>query len=142
MRRHLPVLLLYAANYYALTRVLSLQLVIQYLIPKKKHKKSLTFFSKYDFLKKSDIRENRLNSELSSSKELTKKRSIKGLSYLRIKNKGKLVTGNINLNSISSKFDQLKCLVEGNIDILFVTETVVDESFHTKQFIDGFSKTY
>ena len=52
------------------------------------------------------------------------------------------MTGNINLNSISSKFDQLKCLVEGNIDILFVTETVVDESFHTKQFIDGFSKTY
>ena len=32
--------------------------------------------------------------------------------------------------------------MEGNIDILFVTETVVDESFHTNQFIDGFAKTY
>ena len=41
---------------------------------------------------------------------------------LRIKNKDKLAIGNISLNSISSKFDQLKLLAEGNIDILVVTK--------------------
>ena len=51
--------------------------------------------------------------------------------------------GNININSISSKFDQLKLLVEGNIDILVVTESIIDKIFPTNQFlIDGFAKTY
>ena len=49
----------------------------------------------------------------------------------------------ININSISNKFEQLKIIIRGNIDILVVTETKLDESFPTAQFlIDGFSEPY
>ena len=109
-----------------------------------KYKKIINFSSSNDSLNNidSNIGENELNSEPSSSEDRMKKRNIKS-SYLRIKNKGNLVIGNININSISSKFDQLKLLVEGNIDILVVTESIIDESFPTNQFlIDGFAKTY
>ena len=42
----------------------------------------------------------------------------------------KLIFGNFNINSISSKFDQMKVLLQGNIDILVLTETKLDSSFH------------
>ena len=47
------------------------------------------------------------------------------------------------MNSISGKFDQLKALVTGNIDILVITESKLDSSFPNAQFmIDGFSEPY
>ena len=51
--------------------------------------------------------------------------------------------GNININSIYYTFDQLKLLVKGNIDILVITDGLIDESFPTSQFpSDSFAKTY
>ena len=51
--------------------------------------------------------------------------------------------GNLNINSISSKFDQLKVLVQGKLDILVVTETKLDSSFPKGQFmIEGFLEPY
>ena len=65
------------------------------------------------------------------------------LSSLRIKNVNKLIIGHLNINSLSSKFEQLKELVTNNIDILVLTETKLDASFPTEQFlINGFSKPY
>ena len=47
------------------------------------------------------------------------------------------------MNSISGKFEQLKLLVPGNIDVLVITETKLDDTFPTAQFsIDGFSIPY
>ena len=47
------------------------------------------------------------------------------------------------MNSISGKFEQLKTLVTGNVDILVITESKLDPSFPDAQFImEGYSKPY
>ena len=62
---------------------------------------------------------------------------------LRVKNYNKVIIGNLNINSICNKFEQLKIFIQGNIDILIVTETKLDDSFPTSQFfIEGYSQPY
>ena len=53
----------------------------------------------------------------------------------KIDNVNNLVIGSININSIRNKFDQLKLLVNNNVDILIIEETKIDETFPTGQFI-------
>ena len=49
----------------------------------------------------------------------------------------------LNINSINNKFDQLKLIIEDNIDVLVLTETKLDSSFPTSQFlIDGFTTPF
>ena len=51
--------------------------------------------------------------------------------------------GNLNIKSISNKFDQLKLFVQGEVDDLIVTETKLDSTFPTSQFvIDVYSEPY
>ena len=57
------------------------------------------------------------------------------LKYIRIRNYNKIIIGSLNINSIANKFDQLKIIIQGNIEILIVTETKLDTSFPTSQFI-------
>ena len=65
------------------------------------------------------------------------------LSDLRLKSKNKLLIGHLNINSLSFKFDQLKGIVQGKLDILVLTETKLDSSFPTRQFIiPGFSRPF
>ena len=60
-----------------------------------------------------------------------------------IKNVNRLVIGNLNINSIARKFDQLKAIIQGHVDILIVVETKLDSTYPTSQFlIDGYSKPY
>ena len=47
----------------------------------------------------------------------------------------RLVIGNLNINSISNKFDQLKLFFQGEVDIFIVTETKMDLNFPTSQFM-------
>ena len=55
----------------------------------------------------------------------------------------RIIIATLNINSIRNKFDQLKLSIIGNIDILVVTETKIDHTFSTNQFmIDGFSEPY
>ena len=55
----------------------------------------------------------------------------------------RLLIGNLNINSISIKFDQLKFFVRGKVDILVITETKLGTTFPTSQFlIEGYSKPY
>ena len=55
----------------------------------------------------------------------------------------RLLIGNLNINSISNKFDQLKLLVRGKVDILVITETKLDSTFPTSQFlIESYSEPY
>ena len=52
----------------------------------------------------------------------------------------KIIVGQLNINSIRNKFDFLAQQVKGNIDILMISETKLDESFPVGQFlIDGYS---
>ena len=55
----------------------------------------------------------------------------------------KLIIGNLNINSIPEKFDQLKVLISKNIDILLViTETKLDSTFPVTQFLIEGYKSY
>ena len=55
----------------------------------------------------------------------------------------RLIIGNVNINSISNKFNQLKLFVQGKVDILIVTETKLGSTFPTSQFvIDGYNEPY
>ena len=54
-----------------------------------------------------------------------------------------LLIGNLNINSISNKFDQLKLLVRSKVDIFVITEIKLDSTFPTSQFlIEGYNKPY
>ena len=53
---------------------------------------------------------------------------------LRIRNLNKIVVGHLNINSIRNKFNFLAHQVKGNIDILMISETKLDESFPPSQF--------
>ena len=65
------------------------------------------------------------------------------LKKVRLKNPKNLIIGNQNINSISRKFNQLKCLITNRVDILVLTETKLDETFITCRFlIDGFSSPF
>ena len=62
------------------------------------------------------------------------------LKNLKIKNSNRLVFGNLNINTIDNKFEQLKHIIKNSVDILVVTETKLDSSIPNGQFsIDGFA---
>ena len=62
------------------------------------------------------------------------------LNKLKLKNIDRLVIGHLNINSLPSKFFQLKSIIEKNVDILVITETKLYSSFPSSQFkIEGFS---
>ena len=47
----------------------------------------------------------------------------------------KITLGTLNINSMRSRFDQLKCLRQGKVDILVLTESKLNSSFPTNQFL-------
>ena len=57
------------------------------------------------------------------------------LKSLRTRNLNKIVVGHLNINSVRNKFDFLAHQVKGNIDILMISETKLDESFPPGQFL-------
>ena len=55
----------------------------------------------------------------------------------------RLVIGNLNINCISNKFDKLKLIIQGKIDILVITKNKADSTFPLNQFtIQGYAKPY
>ena len=65
------------------------------------------------------------------------------LENLKLKNNHRLVIGNLNINSISNKFDNLISIIQGKMDTLVITETKTDSTFPLNQFaIQGYSKPY
>ena len=63
---------------------------------------------------------------------LTKSNS--NLHQVRINNPSRIIFGQINVNSIRNKFQQLICIADNEIDILMVSETKLDDTFPTSQF--------
>ena len=69
--------------------------------------------------------------------------AVNMLKAMRLSNINKLIVGSLNINSISGKFEQLKTVINGNIDILLVVETKLDATFPESQFvIEGYSAPY
>ena len=63
------------------------------------------------------------------------------MEYLKLKNNHRLVIGNLNNYSLSNKFDKLKLIIQGKIDILLMAETKTDSTFPLNKFaIQGYSK--
>ena len=61
------------------------------------------------------------------------------LKNMRLSTKNKLLIAHLNINSIRNKIEALKCVVSGNIDILIIAETKIDDTFPTNQFcIEGY----
>ena len=69
--------------------------------------------------------------------------SFSKIKELRIGNANKVITGNLNINSIRNKFEQSKETALKYIDTFVVTETKLDETFlDSLLLMDGFSKPY
>ena len=62
------------------------------------------------------------------------------LENLKLKYNNRFFVGNLNINSISNKFENLKLTIQGKVDILVITETKTDSTFPLNQFaIQGYS---
>ena len=69
--------------------------------------------------------------------------NVSVLDEIRIKNINRLIIGNLNINSLSSKFDQLKVLIQKKINILTITEAKLDSNVSLEHFvISGYAKSY
>ena len=65
------------------------------------------------------------------------------LSKLKLKNVNRSVTAHLHINPLPGKSDQLKVVIENDIDILIVTETKINLTFYSSQFmIEGFSMSF
>ena len=65
------------------------------------------------------------------------------LTELRKNNVGRVIIGHLNINSLRNKFEALKSLIQGKVDIFVVSEIKLDETFPRSQFtIDGFSTPF
>ena len=65
------------------------------------------------------------------------------LNELRLKSKNRVIIGHLNINSVRNKFEEFKMLTANNLDIILISETKLDASFPSKQFlIDGYSPPY
>ena len=62
---------------------------------------------------------------------------------IRVSNVDRLIIGQLNINSLGNKFEALKLIVKGNLDIFIITESKLDDTFPVNQFIiDGFSPPF
>ena len=79
----------------------------------------------------------KFSNEINNDEFLNPLSTIKNL---RLSNVNRVVIGNLNINSLPNKFNQLKELVLKHVDILVLTETKLDDSFPNSQFsVDRFS---
>ena len=59
---------------------------------------------------------------------------------LRLRNVNKVIIGNLNINSLPNKFNQLREIMLKHVDVLVITETKLYDTFLTSQFlVSGFS---
>ena len=58
-----------------------------------------------------------------NSGNIQEENSLDSLRKLRLRNVNKVIIGNININSNSPKFDQVKEVIFKNVDVLVIKET-------------------
>ena len=65
------------------------------------------------------------------------------LKEIRVKNINRIIVGHLNVNSLAEKFDSLKVIIPGNIDIMVISESKLHDSYPNSQFIiNGFSEPF
>ena len=83
-----------------------------------------------------------MNNEYKAN-SLSESNKVASLYSIRKRNLNKLVVAHLNINSLRLKFDSLAQKITGNVDILMISETKLDNSFPEGQFlIEGYSKPY
>ena len=86
---------------------------------------------------------NLVNQASNKSINVTSPNLLFEIKKLRIRNPNKIIIGNLNINSLPNKFEQLKDIVMQHIDILVLTETKLDDTFPMAQFlVNGFSEPH
>ena len=92
----------------------------------------------FDVLSKEHKVLNLVNQTSNKSINVTSPDLLFEIKKARIRNPNKIIIGNLNINSLPNKFEQLKDIVMQHIDILVLT----DDTFPTAQFlVNGFSGT-
>ena len=70
-------------------------------------------------------------------------KDIENLKGIRKRNLNRIVVAHLNINSLKNKFDCLIEQVTGNINILMISETKLDSSFPTVEFlINGYNEPF
>ena len=65
------------------------------------------------------------------------------LNTIRSSNLNNVVIGLLNINSFSSKYDAIKLVIQGKIDVMVIVETKLDDSYPISQFhIDGYATPF
>ena len=83
-----------------------------------------------------------MNNEYKAN-SLSESNKVASLYSIRKRNLNKLVVAHLNINSLRLKFDSLAQKITGNVDILMISETKLDNSFPEGQFlIEGYRKPY
>ena len=76
-----------------------------------------------------------------SSENSNRSNATVTLQNLRLENPNRIMSGQLNINSIRNKFEMLTSLIANEIDVLLLSETKLDETFPLEQFlISGFAK--
>ena len=95
-----------------------------------------------DLSKKHEVL-NLVNQASNKSINVTSPNLLFEIKKLGIRNPNKIIIANRNINSLLNKFEQLKDIVMQHIDILVSTETKLDDTFPTAQFlVNGFSEPH
>ena len=96
--------------------------------------------SSYDLSKENDVI-NAVNHANNESINETSPNLLFEIKKLRIRYPNKIIVGNLSIKSLPNKFEQVKDIVLHHIDILVLTETKLDNTFPTAQFlVNGFSE--
>ena len=72
---------------------------------------------------------------INNSVDQPEKRNLKALTNIRLKNQNRPIIGQLNINSSLNKFDFLCSEISPSLDLLLVSETKLDDSFPTAQFL-------
>ena len=82
-------------------------------------------------------------SKLDISDRLSNVVSERSLKVIRTKNPNRIVLSHLNINSLRNKFDILTDQISGNVDVMVISETKLDDSFPESQFkIPGYSSPF
>ena len=83
------------------------------------------------------------SSPLTNSNDAERKDPQSLLKDIRINDRNRLIIGQLNINSLRSRFEQLSTMINSNIDTFIISETKLDETFPTAQFyLQGFCDPY
>ena len=81
------------------------------------------------------------SSPLTNSNDTETKDPQSFLKDIGINNINRLIIGQLNINSLRNKFEQLSTMINGNIDIFIISETKLDETSSSTVFFARFLRS-